>query len=328
MFELLREHEVAPKLRKAMKTGGATVIAVPFWGRGAIALLGLKAGTNARIICNIDHPGCNPYEIEDIRKLNIKVWTHPRLHAKIYATAGLAIAGSSNVSSNGLAVEGKAARGWIEANVASTDQSFINKVEDLFKTIFDDPQTRLVRALDIARAKALRVSFPPSRAELPPGQSLFEAARGAPEAFGNVYVAAYRSSLDPEARPKLNEAETEAWAQMESGAISKLWGYQFANVPRDAWVVDLNCRDIDRPFYRGTARIFGAPIRVVRGRKRMNDLSLALRGPVWIGGRRYVMRAAEKDALAKAAKVICNVDTDDMMPLAQALRIIDRKRGR
>ena len=325
-FELLREHEVAPKLRKAMKAGGATVIAVPFWGRGAIALLGLEAGTSARIICNIDHPGCNPYEIEDIRKLKIKVWTHPRLHAKIYATAGLAIAGSSNVSSNGLAVEGRAARGWIEANVASADPLFIDKIEDLFKTIFDDPLTRLVSASDIARAKARRVSFPPSLAELPAGQSLFDAARTAPEAFANVYVAAYRSSLDPEARPKLKEAEAEASAQLDSSVVAKLWGYQFAGVPRDAWIIDLNCRNLDRPVYRGTARIFGAPIKVFRGRKRLNDLSLALRGRISIGGRRYVVRAAEQEALAKAAKAICRVDTDEMMPLAQVLRIIARKR--
>jgi hypothetical protein len=326
MVELLRENEVAPRFRISMRQGGEALIAVPFWGKGAIALLGLNAGTRARIICNIDHPGCNPQEIEDIRKLKIKVWTHPRLHAKIYVTPTLAIVGSSNVSSNGLAVEGNAARGWLEANVAGTASSFVDDVPVLFQTIFDDPNTRPVRAPDIARAKARRATFPPSLYELPARQSLFDAARAAPEAFASVYVAAYRDSLDDEAKPKLKEAEGEAASQVGSGRFKKLWGYQFAKIPRDAWVIDLSCRNLDRPRVWGTARIFGEPIKVFRNRKRLNDLSLALRGPIWIGGRKYNMSANEKATLAKAAKAIYAVDTEGLLPLSDALRIIDRKR--
>jgi hypothetical protein len=324
--ELLREDAVAPRFRKAMRNDREAVIAVPYWGKGAIGLLGIKRGANIRIICNIDHPGCNPYEIEDIRNLNVKVWTHPRLHAKIYATPRLAIVGSSNVSSNGLAVEGSASRAWIEANIASGEQFFVDQVQALFGTIFDDPDTRLICNHDIARAKERRASFPPSLAELPRGQSLFDAARAAPEAFAPVYVAAYRVSLDKEARARLREADNEVTSQLETRSSGKLWGYQFANVPRDAWVVDLNCRNLDRPSYRGTARILGAPVTIIREGARMNDLSLALRGPIYIGGRKYNLNAAEKDALAKAAKAICRVETEEMIPLAQALRIIDRKR--
>ncbi len=324
--ELLREDAIAPRFRKAMRNDREAVIAVPYWGKGAIGLLGIGLGANIRIICNIDHPGCNPHEIEDIRKLNVRVWTHPRLHAKIYATPTVAIVGSSNVSSNGLAVEGSASRGWIEANIASGEEAFVNQVQTLFETIFDDPDTRPVRNHDIARAKERRASFPPSLAELPRGQSLFDAARTAPEAFAPVYVAAYRDSLDKEAKARLREADIEVASQLETRSSGKLWGYQFANVPRDAWVVDLNCRNLDRPSYRGTAQVFGKPVAVIRDGTRMNDLFLAVRGPITIGGRKYILRAAEKDALARAAKAICRVDTDEMMPLTQALRIIDRKR--
>src|SRR4051812_16745180 len=97
-LELLREHQLAPAFRKALKAAGEGVIAVPFWGKGAAKLLGLDSEGDVRVICNLDQPGCNPYVIEALRDLKIKVKTHPRLHAKIYATEALAIVGSSNAS--------------------------------------------------------------------------------------------------------------------------------------------------------------------------------------------------------------------------------------
>jgi hypothetical protein len=43
-LKLLREHEVAPLFRRAMRARGEAVIAVAFWGKGAAALLGLETG--------------------------------------------------------------------------------------------------------------------------------------------------------------------------------------------------------------------------------------------------------------------------------------------
>jgi PLD-like domain len=82
------------------------MVAVPFWGRGGVQSLGLQRGSNVRIICNLDHPGCNPNVFEELCVLEIEVKTHRRLHAKICVTPTIAIVGSSNVSTNGLTVEG------------------------------------------------------------------------------------------------------------------------------------------------------------------------------------------------------------------------------
>lgn len=122
MPRLLHAYQVATSFIKARKTDPKAVVAVPFWGIGAVATLGLTTDDPIRILCNLGHPGCNPDVIEDIHNLDIEIRTHPRLHAKIYATERVAIVGSSNVSTNGLTVEGKESRGWIEANVYSDDQ--------------------------------------------------------------------------------------------------------------------------------------------------------------------------------------------------------------
>ena|ERR1700754_3027088 len=105
MAKLLREYSVAQEFKAAKKKAKNAFIAVPFWGKGAVKTLALRKGDPIRIVCNLDHPGCNPEVIEEIKyRLKIRVRTHPRLHAKIYGTEHSAIIGSSNVSTNGLTV--------------------------------------------------------------------------------------------------------------------------------------------------------------------------------------------------------------------------------
>jgi hypothetical protein len=75
MLELLREHQIGPRFRALMigaqKAKGAPIalIAVPFWGKGAIKILGLGGGKNVWIICNLNSTARNPHVIENLKKL-------------------------------------------------------------------------------------------------------------------------------------------------------------------------------------------------------------------------------------------------------------------
>jgi phosphatidylserine/phosphatidylglycerophosphate/cardiolipin synthase-like enzyme len=183
MLRLLREHEVAAKFRKERERANEAVVAVPFWGKGAASTLGFSQGIPVRVLCNLAQPGCNPDAIDEVRKLGIKVRSHARLHAKIYATGHVAIVGSSNVSTNGLTEEGAAARSWIEANVVSDDPTFVAGVLALFEKIWDDPETKPVRKSDIEAARKARLNWPAPIAALGK-KTLFAACRDHPDDFG------------------------------------------------------------------------------------------------------------------------------------------------
>src|SRR3546814_14672636 len=126
MLKLLKEDEVARNMRTMLKANGERpILAVAFWGHGAVDSLGLNVADNARMICNLESGATNPVEVEKLMR-SAKVKSHPRLHAKLYAAGDWVIVGSSNASSNGLALESRDLAGWIDANILSKDASLEN----------------------------------------------------------------------------------------------------------------------------------------------------------------------------------------------------------
>jgi hypothetical protein len=116
------------KVREIFGVAKEAKIAVAFWGRGAVQALGIdRSDLEAEIVCNLDSGACNPSEIGKLRELrpHIPVRSDPRLHGKLYWTPRGVVIGSSNASTNGLAVEDGLA-GWAEANVFSDDQRLID----------------------------------------------------------------------------------------------------------------------------------------------------------------------------------------------------------
>lgn len=117
-------------------------IAVAFWGKGAISALGLdRPGLDLQVLCNLDSGACNPDEISALRKLiavpaSLKALA--RLHAKVYWTPDGVVVGSSNASSNGLAVEGEKVQSWSEANMLIRDPLTIAQIEGWFQAQFYD----------------------------------------------------------------------------------------------------------------------------------------------------------------------------------------------
>ncbi len=320
-FSLLREHEVAPAFVAAMRGASDIMIAVPFWGRGAVERLALRKGRPARIVCNLDHPGCNPSVIEALLDRKFKVRTNRRLHAKIYVTSDVAIVGSSNASSNGLTAESEEALGWIEANVLSRDPALVEATTKLFIEIWDDRANTLpVTRKAIAAAKEARAALPPLLFDLPRGTSLFDAARKNPEAFASVYVAAYSRALDDDAARDLRKLRKAALAPATPDVpdFRKAWGYQFEDVFADAWLIDIDCRKPRAPRYRGCARATGFATRY-------DDaiaMTYAVPGMIRIGGRSFPLRRAEQAMLFAASGKIMKRGNDRLVPLAVALELV------
>jgi hypothetical protein len=290
--------------------------------------LGLSKDSPVRILCNLDHPGCNPEVIAEIRDLRIEVRTHPRLHAKIYATKGAAIVGSSNVSTNGLTVEGAASRGWVEANAFCEEPSFVSEVLEFFEAYWEDPDTRIVSNADIKKAMEARKSWPSSWGEPPiDGRTLLAACRTRPDAFRNVYVAAYDVNLSDAANTLLRgvkKAAQPAESGLSASDFRNAWGFQFGDVPEGAWLISLNCRQPDNPRFEGCAKATGLRLKIAGE----SDLTIALRGvvPAPGSGARLPVSAAEKESLTRNAHGF--VAEDRLVPIAEVIKVIDsRKRN-
>lgn len=329
IIELLREHELAPAFRRALKRAKSGVIAVPFWGKGAVKLLGLDAGNVVRVICNLDHPGCNPFVIEELRKHKLQVRTHRRLHAKLYATGAMAIVGSSNASTNGLTVEGKEAQGWVELNAASSDAGFVAGVLAEFETIWGSDETVPVRAVDIKRAKARRAKLPPFAAPLADDLSLFEAVRKMPAAFADVYLAVYDDALSKNAKGALGAFQKNATrlphSAFDAASIKNAWGYQFGRMPEPAWLIDVSSKG-EAHKYGGTARSLGIRIAVVGDDGYPeNDLVPALRGPIVVGGKSFRPDKEERALLERHGKALLKRSEDAPLPIAKVVAFIDKR---
>jgi hypothetical protein len=290
MLELLREHQIGPRFRALMigaqKAKGAPIalIAVPFWGKGAIKILGLGGGKNVWIICNLNSTARNPHVIENLKKLEgVKIRSHARLHAKIYAGPKFVIVGSSNASTNGLTEEGDAALGWIEANIATDNPQVVQLVRKLFDKLWNSRE------------------------------SLFQ----------SFFVGTYNQDLGPNGKQKfasLRKGTIGPTKDLTPADFRKAWGYQFGSaLPKDSWIIDLDCRSSKHPRVRGCAQVTGLQLKV-RGEE---DLMLALRGVAAspLDGRRLRISAEEKQLLVENASRI----PPGFIPIRQILRTIGQR---
>ncbi|MEP9369987.1 phospholipase D family protein [Xanthobacter sp. VNH20] len=134
-LQFLDEKDALTEITAMLATASHAKLAVAFWGKDARERLGVgRSGFDVRIICNLDSGACNPDEIGAIIKLLPKerVFSDPRLHAKVYWTPKAAVIGSSNASTNGLAVEGAELGSWAEANILVTDPVVLKNIEEWF----------------------------------------------------------------------------------------------------------------------------------------------------------------------------------------------------
>ena len=130
-------------------------LAVAFWGKGAELLFdSLPNDIEVRIICNLTSGGTNPQTIRALQAL--KPWVSVKqlndLHAKVVCGDEVAIIGSANCSSNGLALQGLQCAGWREAGVVTKAAEVLADIrpwlDDLWQLADEIYEADLVLAQD------------------------------------------------------------------------------------------------------------------------------------------------------------------------------------
>jgi hypothetical protein len=324
MLELLREHQLSQRFRKLKKTAPKFVVAVPFWGNGALTSLGINGKQKSRIICNLQSSACNPYVIEQLKKSKgVSVRSHPRLHAKIYATDKFAIIGSSNASTNGLAVEGQP-KSWIEANVISDDPNIVTGARALFQELWVSPETLNVTKTALTEAKKRWDARPKPQVPVT-ATSLLAACREQPDLFTSVYLAAYKEKLGPEGSQKLKDfkkSQRPFSSSLGEKDIKGAWGYQFEKMPEGVWLVDFDCTK-DAPKFNGYARVTSPRVAfemngdeealVIAIRQSSINPASSLQS--------FKLSKSDREAIIKNKELL--LSKDGLIPLKKVVQIID-----
>lgn len=316
--ELFGEGELSTLFCEALEKDGEGVIAVASWEKGACNYLRLDDGTGVQIVCNLNDPRCDPREIETLVARNFKVWTNPRLQAALYVTPSLAIVGSHNIFCPNASVDDKSRKQWIEAYAVNRTDRFIEHVQARVHEIMHLEDTKQVKKANVAQAKVDRSRFSMALYNLPDGHSIFEAAREQPDLFERVHVAAYERDLDTEAQKLLAENKGEVAADLKLAQSDHLWGYQFEGLNSGDWVIDLSLIATP-PVVEGTAFVLGHTAKTQNGGK----LNFAIPSPIDVGGQRYRLSIQDKAALSKVARIILKEAKGGLLPLTEAVRIMD-----
>lgn len=230
-MQFLDEVGALVKIREIFRSATTAKIAVAFWGQGAIEALGLaRPELEVDVVCNLDSGACNPLEIEKLRWIrpHLPVRSDPRLHGKLYWTPDGLVLGSSNASTNGLAVV-DGLGGWAEANVFSDDPAMVAAALAWFESRKSNAYEITGTHLRLAEQTWLdRSRIAPTGMELT--TDLGAAVRSSPEhvAWNKVKLAIYSEGLsvageralkaDRKANPALGKFDVyEGW-QNEIGA--------------------------------------------------------------------------------------------------------------
>ncbi|QGZ35653.1 phospholipase D family protein [Stappia indica] len=152
---ILDEFAALEEIRTILASTDRAKLAVAFWGDGAIKRLGLVgSGVQLQILCNLESGACNPNELRKLLGLsNVVLKSHSALHAKVWWTPNAAVLGSSNASTNGLALEHETGSGWHEANVRIDDATTLNSISKWFEKLFNEGHR--IEEADLARAEEL-----------------------------------------------------------------------------------------------------------------------------------------------------------------------------
>jgi hypothetical protein len=201
MTRFLTEAATLTALREMLDETRTATLVVAFWGLGAVDSLGLdKEWDLLRIVCNLDSGACNPKEIKRLLEFpGVQVRNDWRLHGKVYWTPTKMLLGSSNASSNGLAVEGAALAGWAEANIETTDQEMLSSVANWCNERFD-AGTEISEAKLILARQAWNARFKVSPLTGGLTTDLIEAVRRQPShpVFETIKLIRWAKDISPE----------------------------------------------------------------------------------------------------------------------------------
>ena len=319
---LLDEFAALDEIRTILSATDHAKLAVAFWGDGAIERLGLnRSGLTLEILCNLDSGACNPAELRKLlEQPDVTLKSHPALHAKVWWTPAAAVLGSSNASSNGLALEHETGSGWHEANIGVDEAISVEGIrvwfEGLFKAGYDVETEDLDQAENLWK---IRKRMAPTGMRL--ARTLFAAYRASPEnpAWQRVKIAYCRDDLDQ---------ETKNWMEQEivEGRLStgiSAYGEWNEKIAPDDYVIDFGL-DAAKPAYAGIwqalpAGLHPASLRLVR---EVQWLPLRTLG-------RFKVSTTERAALGGVAAAAVQQYSADgrnaLITIAQALALFDAR---
>lgn len=171
------------EVRRLVTSGKPVMAAVAFWGEGVTKSLGITKNSHVEIVCDVLSGGCNPREIRRLRDVlgPERVRTADGLHAKVWFTDQEVILGSSNASSNGLALADVERDQRLEANCLVRDKGVHSEVSSWWASVVAKKARKVTEAdLEIAgeRFRSRRRTRP-----LPPFRDLLCGLTNAPDAF-------------------------------------------------------------------------------------------------------------------------------------------------
>jgi hypothetical protein len=162
-------------------------LAVAFWGKGAIQMLGLaKSGRDLRVLLDLSSGASHPDEVNALRDLpRCKVKCLPRFHAKTYLSDTEIVVGSANASADGLGKGGTEHTRWHELAMHSEDPKVVSEGADWFDRKWR--AAKKVTAEDVATAK-VKWLFKQKQRPVPAssGKDLLTAAIENPEAYRHL----------------------------------------------------------------------------------------------------------------------------------------------
>ena len=132
MLKFCNTADTLAEVRAILKQADEAILAVAFWGEGAIKRLGLDQARPEKLtlVGDLESGACNPNEIDRLWQITgLKIFSKAKLHAKVFWTEKAVLIGSANVSANGLGFEGGETDTNIEAGLLTDDVEVTRSVK-------------------------------------------------------------------------------------------------------------------------------------------------------------------------------------------------------
>ena len=150
-MRFLTSHSILEAVKNLVGEEGDLLIAVAYWGDGAVEQTGIahRGDGRARVLCDLLSGACNPDEIAALLELGVEVRTLRGMHAKVWANGDHVIVGSANASMNGLGFEAnfslvpnvEAAVQFRDRTIAEQVQEWVDRIWDLASSVNEEMLT-------------------------------------------------------------------------------------------------------------------------------------------------------------------------------------------
>ena len=343
--KLVTEDAALIEIKKLGK-GQKVRFAVAFWGTASAKNLEIEATAEAEILCNLQSGCCDPDEIAKLTNMDgVTVLAHPSLHAKVYLSPHGALVGSSNASTNGLAMDANMARGWREANLLVKDEQLLADLGIWFTERWAEGKRITVPMLAAAKKKwADRKRRSVIGEHLESGLTLLSSALRSPEEYNDlpIYIALSKANASKEAIKAVNDYKKKVSVTAEDAPVSKdaqklsfdvpWWTYEEWKLQPESWYID--CAIRNRTTIWGIAKttkpLLSTTFTNSEGHQGVAYIAFKTSMSVPVAGVDLRFPPADRLIIAKHAETLWKEakglgdDTGRLLPLAQAARRLRR----